>query len=111
MAITYDITTDVGKIRLLISDTSLTEAHFSDEELQVFLTMGGSVNLGAAIALESWAANLSESMSSESIGDYSYSKKSVSNKLELAKTLRENEGNAPVMSWAEMDLEDMDGDS
>jgi len=72
--------------------------------------MAGTVNLAAAQALEAWAASLSDSMTSESIGDYSYSKKSVSNKLELAKTLRQNDDNNPVMTWAEMDLLDMVGD-
>ncbi|MBN1690447.1 MAG: hypothetical protein JW901_05460 [Dehalococcoidia bacterium] len=79
--------------------------HFTDEELQVFLTLEGSVNLAAAAALEAWAASFSESATSETIGDYSYSKKSVQNKLELAQKLRDKENNTPAMGWSEMDLE------
>ena len=107
MAWTYDITNDIGKIRLLISDNDIvpvTDANFTDEELQIFLTMGGSVNLGAAIALEAWAGSLSGSADSERIGDYSYTKKQVQNKLDLAKRLRETEASAPASDWAEFDL-------
>jgi hypothetical protein len=107
MTATYDLTTDIGKIRLLIGDkdvTPATDAHFSDEELQVFLTDEGSVNLAAAAALEAWAADLSENATNETIGDYSYSKKSVANKLDLAQKLRDKEANTPAFDWSEMDL-------
>ena len=107
MTATYDITTDVGKVRMLISDkdvTPATDAHFTDEELQAFLTMAGSVNLAAAMALEAWAATESSSAQSEKIGDYSYSKKTADNKLALAARYRENESLTPSMTWAEMAL-------
>lgn len=103
MAHTYDLATDIGKVRLLIGDNDIvpvTDAHFTDEELQTFLMLAGSVNLAAAMALESWAATLSEAEDSERIGDYSYSQKSVQNKLDLAKRLRDNEGGTPAVAIA-----------
>jgi hypothetical protein len=108
MTISYDLATDIGKIRLIIQDTA--GAKFSDEELQIFLDLEGSVNLASAAALESWAAYLSEYADSEHIGDYSYSKKLVSNKLDLATRLRENDANAPSLDWAEMNFTDIDED-
>lgn len=55
MAITTDPTTDIGRVRLLITD--LTEPPlFTDEQIQAFLTLeGDSVKLAAASALETIA--------------------------------------------------------
>lgn len=54
---TYDVTTPVGQVRLLIPDRS-AEAHmFEDEELAAFLALEGSVRCAAALALETMAAN------------------------------------------------------
>ena len=81
MAHTYDTTTDIGKVRLLIGDTDIvptTDAQFSDEEIQVFLDLAGSVLGAAAKALEAWAATLADGMLSEKIGDYSYTKLATS---------------------------------
>ncbi len=90
---------DIAKVRLLINDKS-EPYHFSDEEIQFFLdTAGNSVYLAAAMALEAWSASLSESIDSEKIGDYSYSKKSVDNKLKLAERYRQQDAEAPAMDW------------
>jgi len=109
MTWTYDLTTLIGQVRLLIADNDIvpiTDAHFSDEELQVFLTMAGSdTYMAAALALQSWAGFLSSTADSEHIGDYSYSKKQVANKLELADKYLAASGSGPVADWAEMDLE------
>ena len=48
MTTTYDITTTVGQIRLIIGDTDITDAVFTDEELTYFYTTMGSVGLAAA---------------------------------------------------------------
>ncbi len=107
MTATYDLTSDIGKIRLLISDTDVTpasDAHFTDEELQVLLDLGGSVYMAAALALESWAGSLSESTDSEKIGDYSYTKKQVTHKLDLAKRYREANASALAFDIASMKL-------
>jgi hypothetical protein len=58
MSATYDVTTDIGKIRLFIGDTDVTpasDAIFTDEELQVFLDIEGSVRSAAAAAIEALA--------------------------------------------------------
>jgi len=109
MTVTYILTTDIGKVRLKIGDKPPATTVFTDEELQVFLDNNlQSINLGAAEALESWAASYGANADSEGIGDYRYSQKIIDNMLALAKRLRDAEagllGNAPAMAWAELDL-------
>lgn len=53
----YDITTDAGRIRLLISDVDQGDPLFADDEIAAFLDMEGSVKLAAALALETMASN------------------------------------------------------
>ena len=107
---TYDLTTNIGKVRLKIGDNDIvpiTDAHFSDEEIQVFLDeAGGNILLASALALEAWAAALTDIAVSERIGDYQYSKQEANAKLELAKRYRETDASSPVLAWAEMDLTD-----
>lgn len=58
MTFEYDITTTTGKVRLLIGDTLDSGHLFEDEEIAVFLALGGDdVRLAAAQALETMAAN------------------------------------------------------
>ncbi len=109
MTFTYDVTDYIGKIRLIINDTTEATAHFSDEELAAFYSLAGSsVNLAAARALESWAASLSRGKSEESIGrgDYSYKNKAVEWMLALAKQLKDEEATTPSADWAEFDFGD-----
>ncbi len=105
MSATYDLTTDVGKVRLLISDKDIANAVFSDEELEVFLTSEGSVKLGAAAALEAWAASYAANPDNEHIGDYSYGQSVSAKMLDLAAKLRAGAA-VPAIGWAEMDLLD-----
>lgn len=104
----YDITTNVGKVRLVIGDTDVdpvTDAVFTDEELTYFLTENGNnINLAAADALEAWVAKYTTAPDSEKIGDYSYSQKIVDHLNKLAKELREKVAGSPVLEIAEMDL-------
>ena len=58
MAFSYDPTTDVGKVRLLIPDRDGTAPLFQDAELSAFLTMAGNAHRAAALALETAAADL-----------------------------------------------------
>jgi len=107
MAFTYDLTTDIGKVRLNINDkvnTSDTPAQFSDEELQVFLTSAGSVKLASAEALEAWAAADFGLMDSERIGDYQFARGAVSKKLTLAKLYRAQDAEIPVFDYGSFDL-------
>lgn len=56
----YDISTEVGKVRLLISDVGGADGEsflFSDQEIQAFLDLRGTIHLAAAAALRSIAGN------------------------------------------------------
>lgn len=56
MTATYDITTDVGKIRALCGDTNMSDPLLFDEEIESFLTLEGSaIKLAAATAIETIA--------------------------------------------------------
>lgn len=53
MSFTYDLSTNVGKVRLLIGDTASGTALFTDEEIAVFLDLEQSNHRqAAAIALD-----------------------------------------------------------
>lgn len=52
MAFTYDITTDIGKTRLKLGDTSSSGNVFEDDEIEYFLDVGGSVNAAVAEGLK-----------------------------------------------------------
>ena len=108
MAHTYDLATDIGKVRLLIGDTDIvptTDAQFSDEEITAFLTLsGGSVLLAASYALEAWAATVTGGLKSEKIGDYAYTKDEATAKTALAKKYRDEDAMTPVFEWSEFDL-------
>lgn len=53
-----DFTTDVGKVRLLISDVDEAAFTFSDAEINAFLDLeGDDVRIAAAVALETLASN------------------------------------------------------
>jgi len=55
---TYDISTDAGKVRLLVGDTNTAAAVFEDSTIDAFLSLESSnVYAAAALALESLAAN------------------------------------------------------
>jgi len=57
---TYDLATDIGKVRMLIADTDAAAYDFDDDEVQVALTQeGDSLKRAAALLLLSLAANRS----------------------------------------------------
>lgn len=58
MAATYDTDTKVGTVRLLVSDTDLSDPLFQDEEISRFLALRGDDELlAAALALRTIAGN------------------------------------------------------
>lgn len=58
MAFSYDLSTDAGKVRLLIPDSRATDYLLEDEEVAAFLALcGGNVRLAAADALDTIASN------------------------------------------------------
>lgn len=52
MPTTYDTSNNIGKVRLYANDTNVSNAAFTDEELQVFIDQSPSSNLRLAAA---WA--------------------------------------------------------
>ena len=104
MSLPYDVTTNIGKVRLVIGDTDATDYVFSDDELNYFLTKNSnSINMAAADALEAWAAKYAASPDSEKIGDYAYTQKG-DKMLKLAASFRETEASTPVLEISTMDL-------
>jgi len=105
---TYDITTLVGKLRLMIGDTDIvptTDAQFNDEELTYFLTTNSNnLNLAAADALGAWIGALTRELKSEKIGDYSYTRDTIANMNKLKEELEDKDETTPYLTWAEMDL-------
>lgn len=58
MPFTYDLSTTVGKVRLLIPDRVSADAFFQDDEITGLLSIeGGNVKRGAALALETMASS------------------------------------------------------
>lgn len=55
---TYDLTTNLGKVRLLIPDNKAANYMFEDDELTAMLTLeSDDVRCGAAMALETIASD------------------------------------------------------
>lgn len=59
MAYTYCLTDDIGKTRLLIADTDISDATFSDEEITFALGTEGGLYMAAAMLLRVLAADQS----------------------------------------------------
>ena len=57
MAFTYDVSTNAGKVRLMIADTVEAYQQFSDDEIAAFLSMESRPRRAAAMALEAIAVN------------------------------------------------------
>jgi len=103
---TYDLTTNVGKVRLIIGD-NISPYVFTDEEITYFLTANSNnLNLASADALAAWMSKYAASPDSEKIGDYAYTQKIIQNMNKLQKELREKEAMSPVLEISEMDLKE-----
>ena len=57
MGYTYILSTDVGKVRLLIPDNRIDAVMFEDEEIEAFLALETDVRRSAALALETIASD------------------------------------------------------
>lgn len=85
-----DLTTDLGKLRLLVSDVTEGDFLFSDEEMEAFLDMEEAVLPAAARVLEVIAANEVLIQKRITILDLKTDGPAESKELrELAKTWRE----------------------
>jgi hypothetical protein len=58
VSFTYDISTGLGKCRLLITDTDSDRPLLDDDDVQAFITMTGHYMPAAAMALDTIAANM-----------------------------------------------------
>jgi len=81
MSATYDLTTDVGKVRRDIADRDIATAHFTDAELQSFVDEGGSVKAGAGLALIAWAAELGRGDEMVDVGNWKGDRRDVCAKM------------------------------
>jgi hypothetical protein len=69
MAFTYDVSTDRGRVRLLLNDVDAATAVFQDAEIDAFLALeSASVKLAAAQAIDTNATN--EALASKVIKDH-----------------------------------------
>lgn len=57
MTYTYDLSTNVGKVRLLIPDKVETDAFFTDEELTGMLSIENGIKRVAALCIETLASD------------------------------------------------------
>lgn len=108
MAFTYDVSTDAGRVRMLIGDTKEEAPNFpmfDDSEIAAFLAMeGDSVKAAAALAAETIA--FSEALIQKKIkllgGDIETDGPAVAESLrKSAAAWREQEDNAPAFAIAE----------
>jgi len=105
MTVTYDLSNNIGAIRLMIGDTILTDAVFTDEEITFFLTVHGSdLNLTAAAVCNAWASKYGANADSEKIGDYSYSQSIVDKLLKMAANFTAVSTGTPILDIASFNL-------
>ena len=106
---TYDLATDIGAVRLMIGDTDIdptTDAVFSDEEIQAFLTAEGSVLAASAAALEATAASRARLAKMLKSLNFAKDSRGVARELlDTAKALRARE--APAYGGAEKAYSDL----
>ena len=81
MARTYDLNTDVGKVRRDIADTDISDVRFNDEEIQSFLDEAGTVKAAAGLALLAWSAGLGREDESVSTGAWKGDRRDVAEKM------------------------------
>lgn len=108
MPFTFDVTTPVGQVRLLITDTDPARPIFADDSaIQAFLALNDDdVRLAAAQALDVMATNEAMTLKVITNMDLSTDGASVARSLrEHAKALREQVENEPAIDYAEMGVD------
>jgi len=104
MGFTYDVTTDRGKVRMLITDVNAVDYCFEDDEIDAYLTLNSSnVYKAAAFALITIAANEALVSKRIKILDLTTDGPAVAEALrKLAKEyLEEAEEDEDTFDWAE----------
>lgn len=96
----FDVRTDIGKVRMLIVDIEYDDFTFSDPEIQAFIDMmPASLFSAAALACETWARAQSRIAGSRRESDgTSVVRRSITELLALAKTLRESSLNGGLVT-------------
>ena len=91
MAFTYDVTTDRGKVRALVSDTSSTSCALEDNEVDAFLTLSRSnVFDAAALGCDAIRASFKKMANLQLFGEVSINLTELRRDLQaLAKEYRE----------------------
>jgi hypothetical protein len=91
MAFSFDPTTTIGRVRLLIPDRVAAEAIFSDAEIEAFLSVeGDSVKRAAALGLEVVASDEAYVQKAIHLGDlWTDGAKTANALMDRAKLLRE----------------------
>ena len=94
MTFTYNSppATAVDQIRLIIQDHIAADAHFSDEELSLFLSgQGGDVRMAAADALDAWANLIVRSAIRYNVSNFGVDRTMIPDQMrKQAAQLREN---------------------
>jgi len=111
-----DLTTDVGKVRLLIGDRDVSNLFFSDAEISAYLGMSGSsVKRAAADALDTMASDQAFVLKQVSLLDISTNGPSVAAALrEHADRLRKeadaaDAGDGDLFDFAELNVNAFQG--
>lgn len=99
----YDLSTDVGKVRLEIGDTETDTPEFVDEEITYFLSVEGSVLGAAARACEALAAKFARQYDFQT-DDQRFQRSQMSKQYaDLASTLRSRAGGVVTTSPTRVD--------
>jgi len=112
MSVTYDINSDIGKVRLIISDTDIDNAMFTDEEIEQFLVMSETeiardIRIASAYALETIATSQALIQKKIKMLDLSTDGPAVAKTLkEMAQKLRDTIENEPAFGIAEIGYND-----
>ena len=110
---TYDLTTPIGQVRLLATDSDAANILFQDGEIEAFLSLeGGNVRKAAALALETTARQEALLLKKIESLDLKTDGPALAKELrEQAKVLREqadslDAGEGGLFDWAEFVYDD-----
>ena len=110
-----DLTTDVGKVRLLIDDRDVSNLFFSDAEISAYLEMSEGIRRAAADALDTMASDQAFVLKQVSLLDISTNGPSVAAALrEHADRLRKeadaaDAGEGELFDFAELNVNAFQG--
>jgi hypothetical protein len=90
MSYTYDLSTDIGKVRMLLSDNDSQDYTFENEEIQALLDLhGGDVRQAAAEGYETWARDRAKLAKRVKRGGRETERQAIADLLALADRIRD----------------------